>query len=1325
MRKVYILLLLACSFAFAQAQELIVSEICPSNATGYEEEAEFPDWIELQNISGQTINLSSYSIADKSTITTPVALPDFEIANNELVLLVSKDQKVSQGVVQYSTLIDKGDTWKYLVPTSEPTANWRTTTFNDAAWLEGPSGFGYGDNDDETDLGAISSVFVRTTFSIPDVSKVKELFLHMDYDDSFVAFINGQEVARMGLTDALPAFDVLEGGNEANFSQSLPIPEFALANFTDYLVTGENTIAIQVHNGSANSSDLSCIPILTIGLNEENVSLPPVSSLTHLSSNAAGFSVPFNISKNSETIYVFKNGVIIDSLAYKDVPVDISVGRYNQVLSELFFFQDDTPNQPNSITRYTPEALSKPIFNKPAGEYSSRFYVNIFTSEKNVTIKYTLDGSDPDENSSTYIDSIQVRLNTNLKSRVYKQGYLPGPVRTASYIFHQNTLNLPIISITMKDDDLYDYNTGIYELGPNAELQQPNFGANFWQDWERPTHIDFIEADGTLGFSYDAGIKIAGNWSRAQPQKPFKFYARSQYGSKSFNYQIFKDKPIYEFQAFVIRNGGNDFNTGFFRDGLSSTLARNMHVCRSAYRPCIAYVNGEYFGVYNLREKINKDYVASNFNIPIDSLALLNNNGIGDEGLVWGDASSYYDLVTFLENNDLSNQANYEHVASVFDVQNVMEYFFVELYAVNEDWPANNRKYFRDLREGGKWQFILWDLDFGFGIWDDSKVTRNMLEYALEPNSSEWSNSPWSTLLLRKLTENDEFNNQFLNVVADRLNTNYSADSIHFLIDSLSNNFVSETYNHANRWYGDEGYYESNWEGMKYFASQREGYMRPNFENHFNTGGSYTLTITSSDSKAGKVHLNSIDVTTFPWSGDYFDNNTIYLTAQPAPGYAFDHWEGASMSTNPYIELTRSTTTSVKAVFVATPSTKPNVFFTELHYNPMDSLSGGNWVEVYNANSSTLDLSGYILQNEFSYNTYVIPNGVQVAGQSYYVFCTDVTTFEKAHSVNPLKYSGNVSFGFANGNGVLKLLSPNGFLIDKIEYNDKRPWPQKADGYGYSLELINLLADRTNPNNWRPISKLGSPTKASNAIIQDVNRTSVVINEINYKSHELSDAGDWIELYNASSSSIDISGWVVKDKGESNLFVIPDGTFIDANGFIVLAESPVKFATIYPTVSFINSNIGLSSYSDMVRLYDQYEYFVDSISYTYLPPWPIDVNGTAYTLSLQNPTSNNLFPTNWASSKQALGTPGAPNLDEFPDSIEDLGLQVLVFPNPATNKISVEVEGEAKIELINELGQLVMTSSLKELNVAILPRGVYTIVISLADQVTSQLVVLK
>jgi hypothetical protein len=263
-----------------------------------------PDWIEFYNSGTSTVNLNGYGLSDTKEEPFKWIFPDFTVKPGEYLLVFASGKDRREPPVNWNTVISSGDDWKYLVPTAEPTSNWRLSGYPDTSWKTGKSGFGFGDSDDATEVTVTRSIFLRKKFTIGDINTVRKIILHMDYDDGFVAYINGVEIARSQMegTGTLPRFDLpASGSHEAIMYQGSPPEKFEIADPASSLKTGENILSIQVHNSGTSSSDLTAIPFLSVATTDKPSSprLVPILNLpgSELHSN-------FKIDADGESIYL-------------------------------------------------------------------------------------------------------------------------------------------------------------------------------------------------------------------------------------------------------------------------------------------------------------------------------------------------------------------------------------------------------------------------------------------------------------------------------------------------------------------------------------------------------------------------------------------------------------------------------------------------------------------------------------------------------------------------------------------------------------------------------------------------------------------------------------------------------------------------------------------------------------------------------------------------------------------------------------------------------------------------------------------------------------
>lgn len=517
--------------------------------------------------------------------------------------------------------------------------------------------------------------------------------------------------------------------------------------------------------------------------------------------------------------------------------------------------------------------------------------------------------------------------------------------------------DLPKVYLTTDPDNLFDYHKGIYTPGvhfdrwlkenPGGLLYYQNHDANYnmsGDDWEREGHVAFYEPDGTLGFSQNVGIRIHGGWTRSYEQKSLRLYARKEYDqANSIEYEIFPGltkgnqggAPLQEFKRLILRNSGNDNDSTLFRDGLLQSLVSHLSFDTQGYRPAILYINDEYWGIYNLRERYDDFYFNLKYDIDREDVVLLSNTAVIEEGTL-EDRREFDALRRYMNNNDLTEEKYYQQVESQLDIDNFIQYYLSNIYFVNTDWPGNNNSYWRKRTEGfvpdapyghdGRWRFALYDTDFGFGLRNGLEdATHKTLEFATQKRGPVWPNPDVSTVMLRNLLENEIFRNKFINTFADNLNTSFEPQRVIAEINKLEKLLAKEMVDHIERWGKPASLKEwhDNVKVLKDFAPKRHAFMWQHLREFFDLGETVQVTL-NANSQWGIIKINSMEITKDvpgvinpnKWTGTYFKDVPIEVTAIPKPGYKFVTWVGGQGGTNPSISQKLKEDMQLTAVFI-------------------------------------------------------------------------------------------------------------------------------------------------------------------------------------------------------------------------------------------------------------------------------------------------------------------------------------------------------------------------------------------------------------------------
>lgn len=887
---------------FSSKAQIVINEVSSASVSNYlDEDGDQEDWIEFYNTSSSSVNMGGYTItSDENGTLKSWTFPSINIkANDYLTVFCSKKNRKAYfdhwEVPVYPQL-----SWKYFLGTTNPPPAWTDITFNDASWMSGMGGIGYGDGDDSTITPPISSIFMRTTFNIADTSKIPTALLFLDYDDGFVAYLNGVEIARanIGVYGDHPnfntwAYDEHEATvySTGNFSAAY----FVSPEVVDAAIKpGTNVFSIQTHNFSGGTDDLTSIPYFLIGVNDTLVTYYPFSATVKLHTN-------FNLNSTGQNLILSDPaGNIVDQHSIGNMQLNNTFGRRPNGSNNWYYFESPTPDTTNNTSAFYTNYLSKPAFSLNAGFYNSTQTLSI-TSATGL-VRYTLDGKDPNQTSALYTIPINIDTTTVVRARTYSTNplELPSEIITNTYFINED-ITLPVVALTSDPYNLFDYNYGIYVFGPNADtVNVPFQGSNFWQGWERPANIEYFDTEGNLGFETPSSIAIQGNYSKAWPQRGFTVKTKENYKGETIDYPLFPDKPhISKYKSFNIRNAGSDWNKAHMRDRFNQKNAqKSTSLDIMDGKPCVLFINGNYWGVYELREKQDKDYIENNSGVPADKIDFLQFDG----SIIEGSNTAFLNMSNYIGTNDMSVAANYNTAKSMLDIENFCDYFITETYILNIDWLGsytNNIKFWRPTNPIGKWRYVLWDTDLslGFGSALGGSVNTDFLDVAIHPTTT----NPHSTMLAG-LLENTEFKNYFVDRYADLMNTIFLPSTMQQNVDEIHDEMLPEMERHFNRWGGsfwggligpssNVTEWENEIDTMMVFANDRINFVRNQIQNQFSLAKQVDVLLDVTPDGAGKIKISTITPEALPWTGVYFDGVPVTITAIANPGYEFNYWE--------------------------------------------------------------------------------------------------------------------------------------------------------------------------------------------------------------------------------------------------------------------------------------------------------------------------------------------------------------------------------------------------------------------------------------------------
>ena len=723
---------------------------------------------------------------------------------------------------------------------------------------------------------------------------------------------------------------------------------------------------------------------------------------------------------------------------------------------------EKNPTQQQALESKPAKKVPKPEvhFNLPGGYYQESLKIEL--SCPGSKIFYTLDGSRPDKTSKVFSKPIHIQKSTVLRAIAYKNGRKSNYLGQ-TYLINEPVSNIATVSIGIDPDVLFDPENGLYMKGPNTiDSLWKLDGANFWSRKEVKAHVEIFENNGNQVFSSQIGLRLFGGISRLFPQKSLTIVARDRYGKKRIRHKLFGKGHPDKYKFLVLRNSGSDWGKSHFRDALMTGLLSEWDLETQAYRPSHVFLNGQYWGIYNIREKVNRYFLEDYFDIDKDSLDLLEHK----MSLKRGSSGHYRNLIAFLNEHSLANKANYEYVKSLMDVDNFMQYQIAQIFIDNKD-AGGNIKFWRPQKNNGKWRWILYDTDWGFGLHDAHAFRSNSLEFHTKPDGPSWPNPPWSTFILRKLMENDDFRLSFINRMMDHLNTTFKSKRVIQHIDKKASVLHPEVKRHFQRWRLSEDTWVRQINIMKRFAEKRPTYLKKHLREFFSLKSLETVNISAN--KGGTARLNDyvqIDEES-KFTGEYFCDLPISVTALPKYGYRFSHWRGikgdAAMTPSINLRLLKGKALDIEAVFE--PFRHPLdglVFINEICVKNKNS---GDWIELCNFSKEKVCLNGWFLRDKK--NEYILPLGC-IEPNGYAILAEDTSAFRSTFGHS--KYLiGSLPFGLNKKKESLALYANDRSSVDTISYQfDEQTSP-------FTWALINPNLDNHVAANWELVPGNGTP----------------------------------------------------------------------------------------------------------------------------------------------------------------------------------------------------------------------------------------------------------
>jgi len=705
--------------------EIRISEVMTANrSTILNSEGELCDWIELYNAGNEDVALAGLYLSNDAADRMKWMLPDITLSAGGRVVIKCSGSEANGSEADFSlpregcTVILSGAVGNVIDQVAVPRLG------EDRSWALESNG-----------------IYAECAYPSPGQPNTKE---------GYSAFRATQVVTGpLIISEVMPS-------NCSYLMQS----DGEYYDWVELKNISEDPVDLSRYTLSNDPGDLHKFPLPDVSLAPGKTIVIICSGNTELTSKKYTHA-PFTLSREESWVYLslLSESGCSDYIRIYDVPYQHSVGRTDGE-NGTYYFTKPTPGAANGSGVAFISAT--PVVVTPDGVYND---VAGITVELNGDgpLYYTLDGSVPTTKSKKYTTPITLTSTTPVRVACIEDGKLPSDVVTAVYIINENH-TLPVVSLVAEPKTLFG-SSGIY--------------TNYNWDKEVRCNLKLFETDGR-SFTIDAGVKMHGHTGLKAPKKSFKVNFRGRYGQDILTYPVYGEDGPDVYDSLIIR-AGQDYPFAIFRDELFTSLARDISDEMLAQRDkfSILYVNGEYYGIYCIKEAWTELMYAQNMGGSADNVEIV--QAPVDK------THEIYELTQFCRNNDMTNDGNYAYVASKVDIDNLIDYMIIQGYCTNGDVQQNLR-YIRSKDTGNKWQLAFYDVDWSF-------YYHNAFKHVLSPHQS------WQHLsLTRGVMKNAQFREKFLARCSELMATTLSNENVVARIDYYENLLDPEVRRERRRW---------------------------------------------------------------------------------------------------------------------------------------------------------------------------------------------------------------------------------------------------------------------------------------------------------------------------------------------------------------------------------------------------------------------------------------------------------------------------------------------------------------------------------------------
>ena len=797
--------------AAALHAQIVINEVAASNdQTLLDDEADSPDWIELANTGTSLISLVGFGLSDRPEQSERWTLPDISLGPGEHLLVWCSGKNRTEPVAETTSLelqlegelVPDGAAWKWLTAsTSDPAlpTGWTEVNFDDADWPADPTPIGFHHPALETSISdEFRAVLLRHKFVVAETRTLPNLFLEIDFDDGFVAYLNGVRVLSKNFSaNKEPDFASTVGRVH---DAGVPM-RFDLSTHLAELRTGENVLALIALNSPTPRGH----PRDDLLIDPQLGSIPPALH--------ADFSL--NRDGGETVVLTDPTGTAVDFVALPPQTQDRTYGRFPDGTGDFVYLLLPTPRAPNdSHVSDTPLPSPSPVLITPAAGFTREpplVEVLVDLPFDDYEVRYTTNGSLPTATSTLYGGPVRFTEDVVVRAAAFVDGRLATRVATSTYfglVPENSRLHLPVMAISMNAADF------AYVHGNDAGRGRA---------FERPARLELFTESGEPATALGMGLRLHGGAGRGgdfATKKAYRVYFRNTYGGDRLEFPLFNDSPVTTFSRLVLRSNFNDAfrvataRAALIRDQAIRDLFGDMGGVISHGTWYNLFVNMEYRGIYNVVERMDESFFRAYF--PAEEAWDVIKTG---SEVLEGDSTAWNELTAFAADTDVQEESLYDAVAQRVDLANFTSYMLVNIWAQNVDWPGNNWYAARPRRDDGRWIFLSWDAEFGLGL-SPQGFRHDTLRHVLDRPESRIAN------LLITLLKSPRYREFFLEHMEAALAGPLAAENVLAHIDRLASTIAPDMEEELRRVGTPIEAWENDIEDIRTFARMRGDVLR-------------------------------------------------------------------------------------------------------------------------------------------------------------------------------------------------------------------------------------------------------------------------------------------------------------------------------------------------------------------------------------------------------------------------------------------------------------------------------------------------------------------